>query len=174
MNSFIYHRRHLRKRIGIPKGILRHIILTIIKRKSMSGTELMDEIEYYTDWRPSPGSVYPLLSKLEEEGLIELVESDDPSLKRYALTKTGIKIIEERIKLDPNIRSRFYSIQKIRWRLFEGMQENLFEIYSRLIKAIEKIHPLIKNNPEASSRIQELLLETSKKIEMLKTQMENQ
>jgi len=132
----------------------------------------MDEIEYYTDWRPSPGSVYPLLSKLEKAGLIELVELDEPSLKRYSLTKAGIKVIEERRKMEPNLRSHFHSIQKIHWKLFEGMHENLFENYSRLLKAIEKIHPLIKNNPEASSRIQELLLETAKKVENISRQLE--
>jgi DNA-binding PadR family transcriptional regulator len=167
-------RRRRTRRIGIPKGMLRHITLDILKRIPMSGIELMDEIEYYSDWKPSPGSVYPLLSKLEEQGLIEFVESDDPYLKRYALTKTGIKVIEERRKLGPNIRSHFHSIQKIHWKFFEGMDENLFENYSMLLKAIEKIHPLIKNNPEASSRVQKLILEASKEIDKIYRQLEKQ
>jgi len=154
--------------------MLRHITLNILKKEPISGTELMDEIEYYTDWRPSPGSVYPLLSKLEEQGLIELVESDDPTLKRYILTKSGIQLLEEYRKFEPNIRSRYHSIQKIYWKLFEGMDETLFETYSRFLKAIEEIHLLIKDNPEASSMIQKLLIEASKKLEKIFKELEKQ
>jgi DNA-binding PadR family transcriptional regulator len=152
--------------------MLHHITLDILKKESMSGIELMDEIEYYTDWRPSPGSIYPLLSKLEEQSLIKLVKSDDPNLKRYALTKTGVKAKEEQRKLKPVLKSRFYSIQKIFWKLFEGMSETLFDNYLGLLKAIERIHPLIKNNPEASLKVQNLLLETMKEINQVKGQLE--
>jgi DNA-binding PadR family transcriptional regulator len=154
--------------------MLRHITLNILTKEPISGTELMDEIEYYTDWRPSPGSVYPLLSKLAEQGLIELVESDDPTLKRYILTKLGIQLLEEYRKFEPNIRSRYHSIQKIYWKLFEGMDDHLFETYSRFLKAIEEIHLLIKDNPEASSMIQKLLIEASKKVEKIFEELEKQ
>lgn len=167
-------KRHPRRQIGIPKGMLFHITLSILKRASMSGIELMDEIEYYTDWRPSPGSVYPLLSKLEEQRLITPVESEDPTLKRYGLTPTGVQAVEEYRKLASHVRSRYHSIHKMYWRLFEGMREELFEAQSSLFKAIEKIHPLLKNDLDASSRIRELLLETVKEIEKINRQVEAQ
>ncbi len=100
----------------------------------MSGSELMDEIEYYTDWRPSSSSMYPLLSKLGQQGLIESVKSEDPSLKRYVLTSNGRKTVEERRKLEPYIRARYYSIQKMYWKLFRSMDEGLFGAYLRLSK----------------------------------------
>jgi DNA-binding PadR family transcriptional regulator len=150
--------------------MLRHITLDIIQRKPMSGSELMEEIEYYTDWRPSPGSVYPLLSKLDEQGLIESVESEDPSLKRYVLTSSGIEAVEEHRRLEPHIRSRYHSIQKIYWKLFRGMNGDLFETYLRLSKALEKAHPLLEKDPETASRIQDLLRETAEKIEEIDRQ----
>jgi len=167
-------RKRPRRRIGIPKGMLQHITLDILRRGARSGVELMDEIEFYTDWRPSPGSVYPLLSKLEEQGLIEYVESDDPSLKRYALTKSGVQLLEEHRKFKPNLRSRYHSIQKIYWKLFEGMDEPLFETYLSFLKTIEKIHPLIKDNPEMSLRIREVLLEVSTKVEKVYNLLEKE
>lgn len=167
-------KRRPRRRIGIPKGMLHHITLGILKLEPRSGTELMDAIEYYTDWRPSPGSIYPLLSKLDEQGLIMPVESDDPALKKYALTPTGIKAIEKHRKIGPDFRSRYHSIQKMYLKLFRGMHEDLFEAYSRLFNAIERIHPLIKNNPEASSKIQEFLQETAEKIKEINRQLEKQ
>jgi len=151
--------------------MLRNITLSILKREPMSGIELMEEIEEYTDWRPSPGSIYPLLSSFEKRGLIKPIESDDPSLKRYALTQSGITALEEHRKLEPHIRSRFYSIQKIRWILFEGMDEGLFESQSRLLKTIEKINPLLKSSPEASSNVQKLLQEVTEKVEEIHRQL---
>ncbi|UCH01976.1 MAG: PadR family transcriptional regulator [Candidatus Bathyarchaeota archaeon] len=170
----IHKRGRLRSRIGIPKGMLRHITLGILQREPTSGSELMDEIEYFTDWRPSPGSIYPLLLKLVEQGLIEPVESEDPLLKRYGLTETGKKTLEEHRKLEPHINSRYRSIQKLYWRLFKGMPEELFETQTRLLNAIEKIHPCLKNHPVESIKIRELLHNTMEKIESINRQLEKQ
>jgi DNA-binding PadR family transcriptional regulator len=45
-------------------------------------------------WRPSPGSVYPALQQLEDEGLIRSEEHDGRKL--YALTDAGREVVEER------------------------------------------------------------------------------
>ena len=102
------------------------------------------------------------------------MESDDPTLKRYGLTESGIQLLEEYGKFEPNIRSRYHSIQKIFWKLFEGMDEALFEAYSKFVKAIEEVHFLIKDNPEASSIIQEHLLDASKKVEKIHEELKKQ
>ena len=163
------HKRHLRERVGVPKGLLHHITLDIINREPMSGSELMDEIEYYTDWRPSPGSMYPILSKLEEEGVIENVESQDRPLKRYTLTPAGRTVVEDhRRHAYPHVKSRFHSLQKTYWILFEGMPEDIFEAFSKLLETIEKTTPQLKRSPEAASKIQELLQDITKKIEEIR------
>ncbi|MEM0373203.1 MAG: PadR family transcriptional regulator [Sulfolobaceae archaeon] len=75
---------------GKPRG-LRRIILTLLSRKEMSGAEIIESIENMTwgYWRPSPGSVYPLLKELEAEGLIEHREVGN--VKVYRLTEKGKK-----------------------------------------------------------------------------------
>jgi DNA-binding PadR family transcriptional regulator len=163
-------RKHHR-RIGIPKGLLHHITLDILKQKPMAGSELVEAIEHYTDWRPSPGSIYPLLAKLQEHGLIEETESDDASLKRYTLTPMGMEAVKEQIHR-PHLRSRYHSIQKIYWKLCEDMPEDLFEAQSQLLETIERTHILTRNNPEASSNIRKLLQETEEKIRKIKSQLE--
>jgi DNA-binding PadR family transcriptional regulator len=45
-------------------------------------------------WRPSPGSVYPALQQLEDEGLIRSQESDGRKL--FHLTDAGRKTVQER------------------------------------------------------------------------------
>lgn len=62
---------------------LRAVVLAILKKQPMTGAEIMDSIQEMTMgwWRPSPGSIYPLLSDLVEQGY--LTKSDTG---RYALT----------------------------------------------------------------------------------------
>jgi DNA-binding PadR family transcriptional regulator len=56
----------------------------------MHGYEMIQEIERRSrgTWRPSPGSVYPTLQLLEDEGLI-VAEAAEGGRKRYNLTEAG-------------------------------------------------------------------------------------
>lgn len=48
------------------------IVLRLLSSSPMNGVELMDAIEKMTQgwWRPSPGSIYPVLEHLEEDKLV--------------------------------------------------------------------------------------------------------
>lgn len=61
---------------------LRNWVLRILDRRPRNGAEIMDDIEMMTQgwWRPSPGSVYPLLEEMAAEGVIR--KGDDG---RYVL-----------------------------------------------------------------------------------------
>ncbi len=62
---------------------LRMVIVRMLSGSPKNGVELMDDIEKMTQgwWRPSPGSIYPLLEQLVGEGLVS--KRDDG---RYELT----------------------------------------------------------------------------------------
>jgi DNA-binding PadR family transcriptional regulator len=51
---------------------LRMMVVSLLSSSPKNGVEIMDGIEAITRgwWRPSPGSVYPLLEKMEAEGTI--------------------------------------------------------------------------------------------------------
>ena len=55
---------------GKKRG-LRSWVLVILNESPKTGSELMDEMERMSGgwWRPSPGSVYPLLEELTKEGV---------------------------------------------------------------------------------------------------------
>jgi DNA-binding PadR family transcriptional regulator len=55
----------------------------------MHGYEMIQELDNRTGgiWRPSPGSIYPTLQLLEDEGLI--VADASEGRKRFALTEAG-------------------------------------------------------------------------------------
>lgn len=74
---------------GRKRGWLRPLVLTLLAKRPMNGTELIEEIYRFTGslWRPSPGSVYPMLSELVEEGLIAR-RTDG----KYELTEEGMEL----------------------------------------------------------------------------------
>ena len=52
---------------------LRNWVLMILQRAPRNGAEIMDDMEVMTHgwWRPSPGSVYPLLEEMVQEGSLQ-------------------------------------------------------------------------------------------------------
>jgi DNA-binding PadR family transcriptional regulator len=61
-----------------------------------NGYQIMSEIEERSDgaWRPSPGAVYPALSQLADEGLIEAEESADGK-RTFRLTGEGRQYVQD-------------------------------------------------------------------------------
>jgi DNA-binding PadR family transcriptional regulator len=93
--------KHLKRHLAfVPKGFIRHYVLRLLSEKPMSGSEIIQSIEEKSEgrWRPSPGSVYPLLAWLQEKGYIKETPTQEPGIKRYALTEEGKKFLEEHEK----------------------------------------------------------------------------
>jgi len=92
----------------VPKGFLRYQVLRLLNEKPMSGSEIMTEIEKQTEgrWRPSAGSIYPLLAWLQDKGYIKEADGE-AGIKRYALTEQGKAFLEEHVKTQEELRERF-------------------------------------------------------------------
>lgn len=77
-------------------GELHLALLALLQRRPMHGYELMTELERMlgTRYRPSAGSIYPALSSLVTEGLLERRRAGHRQL--YQLTQTGIDALEAR------------------------------------------------------------------------------
>jgi len=93
----------------VPKGFLRYQVLKLLNEKPMSGSEIMSEIEKQTNgnWKPSPGSIYPLLAWLQDKGYIKEAAEQEAGTKRYTLTELGKTFLEEQIKTREELRKRF-------------------------------------------------------------------
>jgi DNA-binding PadR family transcriptional regulator len=78
------------------RGDVRAAILVLLAEEPRNGYQLMQEIEQRSEgaWRPSPGSVYPALQQLQDEGLVQEQELD--GRKAYALTEAGRTHVGER------------------------------------------------------------------------------
>jgi len=71
------------------RGNVRAAILALLAERPMHGYEMIQELTNRTGgvWRPSPGSVYPALQMLEDEGLISSQEAEGKRL--FSLTEAG-------------------------------------------------------------------------------------
>jgi len=85
----------------VPKGFIRYQVLDSLSKKPMSGSEIINEIETRTNgrWKPSPGSIYPLLSWLQDNGHVRELPSDQSGMKRYELTESGKTMLEQQTKI---------------------------------------------------------------------------
>jgi DNA-binding PadR family transcriptional regulator len=83
------------------RGDVRAAILVLLAERPMHGYEMIQEIAERSQdlWRPSPGSVYPTLQLLVDEGLIAGSETEG-SKKLFELTDAG-KAAAEKVETPP-------------------------------------------------------------------------
>jgi DNA-binding PadR family transcriptional regulator len=74
------------------RGDVRNALLALLAERPMHGYEMIQELDERTGgiWKPSPGSVYPTLQMLEDEGLITSDQSE--GRKRFTLTDEGATV----------------------------------------------------------------------------------
>ena len=147
----------------------------------MSGSEIIEIIRNVTDgrWEPSPGSIYPLLSWLKENGYAEEVPTEESGIKRYRLTEKGEKLFEEHVKfkeklqnklefLAPPIISAFWlSAHPEKLRAVREPEKRLVRALFNLRRALEKNfrEEVIKEVGEFLNNIAERIEEFNKRIE---------
>src|ERR1700685_3264006 len=78
------------------RGDIRTAALLLLNEEPRNGYQIMQEVQERSDgvWRPSPGSTYPALQQLEDEGLIRARELDGRKL--FELTDAGREYVKER------------------------------------------------------------------------------
>jgi DNA-binding PadR family transcriptional regulator len=78
------------------RGDIRTAALLLLAEEPRNGYQIMQEVQERSGgvWSPSPGSVYPALQQLEDEGLIRTEEADGRKL--FAITDSGRETLAER------------------------------------------------------------------------------
>src|SRR5215472_11576712 len=79
----------------VKRGDVRAAALALLAEEPRNGYQIIQEIGERSGgvWRPSPGSVYPALQQLEDEGLIQ-AETPEGGRRRYALTDEGREYVD--------------------------------------------------------------------------------
>jgi len=78
------------------RGDVRSAILTLLGEEPMHGYQIIGELAERTGgvWRLSPGSVYPTLQHMEDEGLVRHEQSEGRNV--FSLTDAGREVLAER------------------------------------------------------------------------------
>jgi DNA-binding PadR family transcriptional regulator len=143
------------------KGLLRLFILCEAE-KPVSGKMITERIADLTaeKWRPSPGAIYPLLRKMEREGLLKSELSEDAGRREitYSITTHGKKHLAEgrgRIMHKGDVGTTFLPlITKIIHNFDDIEIKELCEQFERFAKLREKLLSLPeKKRKEAFMKI---------------------
>jgi DNA-binding PadR family transcriptional regulator len=172
----MFNRRNwLRHNAMVPKGFLRYHVLEALNQKAMSGSELIDEIQKHAGgtWKPSPGSIYPLLAWLQDNAYIKEMPTEN-GLKRYELTQSGKDFIAEQTKIREKFTQdsgflaspffdRFFSnIPQEKTNEIRGSMKRLFVSSIKLAKALKEnysekeLDEALKVLDEASKKLEEI------------------
>jgi DNA-binding PadR family transcriptional regulator len=79
----------------VRRGDVRAAALSLLAEEPRNGYQIIQEIAERSGgvWQPSPGSVYPALQQLEDEGLIQ-AETPEGGRRRYTLTSEGREYVD--------------------------------------------------------------------------------
>lgn len=120
-------------------GDLRMLLLWLIGEKPRHGYELIKAVEQLVGgaYSPSPGSVYPILSLLEDMGQIEGT-STESAKKLFKITDQGREILKQEQPAIEGLLSRM----RIMAKTVGGMRppEPVFQVFQTLKTAIA-LHP---------------------------------
>jgi len=172
-------RQWLKHTASVPKGLLRFYVFKLLKEKPLSGSEIMEEVKKQTggQWKPSPGSVYPLLTWLRENGYAEELPREVTGVKRYVLTEKGAKFFEEHANFEDKLQKKMESMGPLFFLRVglhaDGLQE-LQEPVKRFFTAMFELRVALKENltEQALKDVEEVLNGISEKIEELSKRIE--
>jgi DNA-binding PadR family transcriptional regulator len=112
---------------------MKYVILKLLKDKPRHGYEVMKELEdqMHGCYSPSPGTVYPTLQWLEDEGLV--VARDAAGKKVYEITDAGRAFLEEHRDMVDDI---FDRVRETVDRALGGAMGDVNRSLGRLVKAV--------------------------------------
>src|SRR6059036_557309 len=121
-----------RRRQWFGAGDMKYVILKLLRDKPRHGYEVMKELEerMHGCYTPSPGTIYPTLQWLEDEGLV--VGRDVEGKKVYEITDTGRQFLDEHKDVVEDI---FERVREAVDRAVGGTMADINRGVGRLVKA---------------------------------------
>jgi DNA-binding PadR family transcriptional regulator len=141
----------------VRRGDVRAAILDVLgEEQSLNGYQVIQRITERSGgaWRPSPGSVYPTIAQLEDEGLVETVT--EGGRRQLRLTDEGRAYVD----------SRPDELAAV-WEAFDGEEDTsadggLKPVIGQLMGAVWQI--VTSGSPGQQQRAAEILADTRRQL----------
>ncbi|HEY7194979.1 MAG TPA: PadR family transcriptional regulator [Gemmatimonadales bacterium] len=144
-------------------GDMKYVILKLLRDKPRHGYEIMKDLEerMHGAYSPSPGTVYPTLQWLEDEGLV--VAREVEGKKVYEITDTGRAFLDEH---KDTVEDIFDRIRETVERAVGGSMVDVNRALGRLVKAVYRTGWKVDSD-DARKRVAEVLANAAAEIEEL-------
>jgi DNA-binding PadR family transcriptional regulator len=133
---------------------MKYVILKLLREKPMHGYEVMKALEEHTSgcYKPSPGTVYPTLQWLEDEGLVTGREVEGK--KVYEITDEGRAFLDEHGTVVDDI---FDRIAETLERVTADPMPEVSRAVGRLVSQAYKTTWHVADDRERAKRVVEIL-----------------
>jgi DNA-binding PadR family transcriptional regulator len=142
---------------------MKYVILKLLRDKPRHGYEIMKELEdrMHGCYSPSPGTVYPTLQWLEDEGLV--AARDVEGKKVYELTDAGRAFLDEH---KDTVEDIFDRVAEAVERTVGGSMADVNRALGQLVKAVYRTG--WKASDDATrKRVGEILTQAAGEVEAL-------
>jgi DNA-binding PadR family transcriptional regulator len=145
------------------QGDLKYVILQLLDEKPRHGYEIIKELEdrFGGTYSPSPGTVYPTLTMLEDLGYARGIQ-EEAGRKIYEITAEGKAYLAENRNTVDDI---FERIAEFGSSFFSGAMMEVNQAFKNVGRATYATAPRHMRDAERLRKIKEALERTAKEIE---------
>lgn len=158
-------RGHWRGRAArlFEQGDLKYVILRLLEEKPRHGYEIIKELEsrFGGSYAPSPGTVYPTLTMLEDMGYARVIP-EEGGKKIYEITDDGRKHLAEH---SGTVNDIFDRIARFVEGLTDAPMTELNGAFQRLARATYKTATRDMNDAELLTKLRDILKRATEEVE---------
>lgn len=160
-------RRGRRRRVWFEPGDMKYVILKLLRDKPMHGYEVMKALEERTHgcYKPSPGTVYPTLQWLEDEGLV--VGKEVEGKKVYEISDAGREFLEQNKSAVEEI---FDRVEETIDSLLSDPIPEVTRLVGRLVSQTYRSAWRLREDAEKRGKVTEVLERAVRELETLATE----
>jgi DNA-binding PadR family transcriptional regulator len=145
------------------RGDVKYVLMDLLREGPRHGYDMIKELEKRSGgfYSPSPGSIYPTLQMLEDQGLVSSTTVDGK--RTYRLTDAGYAFIEERSERAHGARGRA-------WAEGENFREDLRSVGHEAGDLARQLRDAVRGYTPDSRQIgeiREVIGETRRRIEAI-------
>ena len=156
--------RGRRRGVRFESGDMKYVILKLLNEKPMHGYEVMKALEEQTQgcYKPSPGTVYPTLQWLEDEGLVRSEEQEGK--KVYHITEAGKTFLEENKSTVEDI---FDRVEETIDSLLSDPMPEVTRLIGRLVTQSYRSAWKLRDDEEKRKKVRDVLERAMKELDEL-------